>query len=498
MSFINISKRSLTIFIVILIVAIYLRFQGVFTNSFPFTYDIGRDLLKAQEIVTTFKLPLIGATTGINGFFYGPWWYYFLSLLYYPLQGNPTYFTGFIAFLGVGVVLLSFVIGKKIGNSYFALILASLLAVSNQIVGLTSQVWNPDLIPIFWILSFLCIYYIYEKKQLLLNFLLLGFLLGLLIDTEIIVGILYAVGVMIALLATTPKTLKVKNTSFGILGFIIILLPRIIFDFRHQHILSKTLIKGLTSFSSNGTATSVTPIPQKIDAIFALFSSTLANDNKTVGAIILALVILIIFLFYKKGSHKAQFFAKLSLIIIFTTILGLVFLGHDIWGHYFYILPLLFIFIASLSLYFLYQDKKFKYLAVLLAIVLIVFNLNIPQRIESFKNPYFTGNASVYRNQLQVVDYVYQESSSKKFKFIVYTPPVIDYTYRYLFDWRGQTKYHKIPTQKGASLLFVILEPDIEMPQRQVDWLKLRDNDGKIILTKKFESGIIVQTRIVH
>ena len=64
---------------VAVILGSYLRFQGVFTNSFAFTYDVGRDMLALWDITHFVDLPFIGPTTGLPGLFYGPWWYWLLS-----------------------------------------------------------------------------------------------------------------------------------------------------------------------------------------------------------------------------------------------------------------------------------------------------------------------------------------------------------------------------------------------------------------------------------
>ena len=115
--------------------------------------------------------------------------------------------------------------------------------------------------------------------------------------------------------------------------------------------------------------------------------------------------------------------------------------------------------------------------------------------ISSFKKPVWEGNAAVYRNQVNVIDHVYKNAKGNKFKFIVYTPPVHDYTYRYLFSWYGQKSYGYLSNDKDAKYLFVIIEPDYEYPSRVTDWLEIRKNDGKTIEEEKLKGGIIVQTR---
>ena len=90
---------------------------------------------------------------------------------------------------------------------------------------------------------------------------------------------------------------------------------------------------------------------------------------------------------------------------------------------------------------------------------------------------------------------MYKQANGKDFKYVVYTPPVHDYTYRYLFMWRGQSKYHYLSNEEAKTAFFII-EPDPGYEDRPKWWLKARENDGVIIKSTTLSSGIIVQTRV--
>jgi hypothetical protein len=131
----------------------------------------------------------------------------------------------------------------------------------------------------------------------------------------------------------------------------------------------------------------------------------------------------------------------------------------------------------------------------IIVIVVFLINLNPNAVIQNLNKPLWQGDASVYRNQVAVIDYVYKEAAGKPFKYVVYTPPLYDYTYQYLFDWYGQQKYHYVPQVK-ANLAFFIIEPDTQYEWRLRDWLTQREADGRIIRSEEVKGGIIVQTRI--
>lgn len=495
---INNKKYFFAFFGIILFLAIFLRFQGVLTNSFPFTYDIGRDLIAAQEIATLQKTPLIGQTTGLPGLFYGPSWHYALALLYHPLHGNPQLITGFINATGVAMVIIAFFLGRKIGGNMLAIVWAGLLATSPAVIALTSQIWNPDLIPIFWIGSLISIYFIYEKRKALLNFFILGVLVTLIIDMEIVVGLLYAAGIALALSVLKPHTLSIRKIGAGLLGGLIVMMPRIIFDVRHENVLSKTLLNGFVQmFISGGGESQTNSLSDKAMTLFSVWAETFTFGNLFFGALLLLGALIVTLIIYKRTEERLRFFINIVLVSLLVSIIGLFLFGHAIWNHYLVIFPLLYITWISLLITAISTSKKHQGIGVMVVLALFFVNVNIPQQYKSFTTPLWEGDASVYRNQLSVIDYVYENAKGSQFKYIVYTPPVHAYTYEYLFDWYGEKKYG-MKLNSESKLFFVILEPDKDNPERLKEWLTVRENDGKVIKETEVKGGIIVQTRQVQ
>jgi hypothetical protein len=71
------TKRSSVISIIVIaaIISIYLilRIKPLLAHSVAYTYDQGRDMMKAAEIVLYKNPTFIGPTTGIEGLFHGAW-----------------------------------------------------------------------------------------------------------------------------------------------------------------------------------------------------------------------------------------------------------------------------------------------------------------------------------------------------------------------------------------------------------------------------------------
>ena len=102
---------------------------------------------------------------------------------------------------------------------------------------------------------------------------------------------------------------------------------------------------------------------------------------------------------------------------------------------------------------------------------------------------------STYKSHISIVDRVYALAGERDFKYVVYTPPVHDYTYRYLFRWYGPKKYGYSPKDISETAFFII-EPDPNQARRQ-DWIQERKGDGEIIKEELLRNGVIIQERKV-
>lgn len=124
--------------------------------------------------------------------------------------------------------------------------------------------------------------------------------------------------------------------------------------------------------------------------------------------------------------------------------------------------------------------------------------MDIPKWVQEINGSLWKGGPAVYRNQINVIDYIYQQAGEEKFKYVVYTPTIHDYTYRYLFEWYGHKTYGKLPDEKDSELLFIVIEPDYEKPARLRGWLEIRRPDGKKIKQVSLDGDIVVQTKEIN
>lgn len=487
------------LFVFIFLIGILLRIHNEIHQDFAFTYDVGRDLLALHTIVVNHKISLIGFTTGLQGVFYGPWWYLFLLPAFLISGGNPSAIVLFMGLIGITTYSLAFILGKKIGGSFLGLILMGFFAVSPILVAYSSQIWNPNIAPLFVFLTIFILYLIYKKDKAW-YFFFLGFIASLNIEWEIVFGSIFFIYTTIFTFIYFYKKLNLKKILLYISGLFIVLFPQILFDLRHNFLMTKSFM-----FFLSGKSDAVSKSFNFLNAysiLQGLLSYTLFNNNNlmaTVFIIFISALSIYLVLIYKTKDlsfRLRRFFIFYSFLYLLFAYVILSLFRHAIYDHYFIGEPVIFIFLFVLIIYELFNigSRVIKTIVIFVVIILSIINLNPINNIYEFFNTGLVGDASVYRNQIQIVNYVYQKAKSREFKINVYTPPVFDYTYKYLFLWYGNNKYKTQPNNK-AKLDFYIIEPDPGFSDRIKAWLTYRKNDGKIINIKKFKSGITVQER---
>ncbi len=62
-----------------------------------------------------------------------------------------------------------------------------------------------------------------------------------------------------------------------------------------------------------------------------------------------------------------------------------------------------------------------------------------------------SGDPSLFKNEIAVIDYIYKYANGKNFKVYAYLPSVYDYPYQYLFWWYGNKNYKFIPGEYAYS-----------------------------------------------
>ena len=281
------------------------------------------------------------------------------------------------------------------------------------------------------------------------------------------------------ILTKNLKLLKQKGFWVGVGAFALTLLPQIIFDLRHQFIMSRAILRHLSENSGNGFN-----FLNRFQVIASSFYDTflpILMNHKMFTGIILLLSVPLAYNFIKEA--KKDKLVYVSMIFIAVPFLGYLILPVTVnpW-HLGGDMAVSLILIAYLLKKLMEGRIVSKLISVALSISIVWFGLlNIG---NFFLNDLGKPNLdpSLYKNEISAIDYVYQKAAGQNFKVYTYLPSVYDYPYQYLFWWYGQKKYGYIPGEyvyspnkptyipsqekfqgvkdNFSGLIFLIKEPD--------------------------------------
>lgn len=224
--------RYLLLFIVILALALYLRFHGYETDPTRFFgWDQARDAWKIRDIIQG-QLVLDGPKTGIGNLHLGPLYFYLVAPFYLITKLDPVGSIYFLIFANIVNFFTLFVVTKKLFSLKAALFAVFLFAVSNYIIKQSMIPWNVSLVPAASTLIFYSIYRIKTQGKMYW-YVILGGLMGFFFHLHFTAVFLPA----IVILSLFPYNKKFKTLFPLILSFLIasiFLIPTLLFNYQHS------------------------------------------------------------------------------------------------------------------------------------------------------------------------------------------------------------------------------------------------------------------------
>lgn len=489
---------KLAVFTLITFLYCFFRLKSIYFQNVGYTYDQGRDFLKAAEIVLYKNPTFIGPTTGIQGIFHGAWWYYFLALVFMITGGIPIgfYYANFI------VHLLSFLIfyyaAKRLFGFITASILSFLIATSGYFMFTSVFLGNNVLAMPAFLAVLICSIYLINKQYsirlpikkyplLLSMHLIAGLALGFVAEFEFAFGLLLIpiYLLIVALFHFFSRPFKtIKHYIYFIVGFAIPFGPRFLFELKNGFPQTKTLINFVIKPSY------YTPKPywdiyrDRLEVFDGFYKATFMSDTVRIIIVSLLLIFIAYRIYIQKVSMKKGFwFVALTVALLF----GISTLYKDtFWSYYYEGLPYAFLLIGGFILTLtgskhdaLLQKGKLIVLGILLMLGTVKF-------FNEWKQPLpYDG----IRVQQDIVAYIQsQEKDLSNYCILTYTPPVIPYTYDYIFLYnevsRGVTR--PSPDFKNGHCWF-ILEAD-DNKERKQDWIDQHiSTDLKQVQTKRIK-----------
>lgn len=340
----TLSKKALrNVLIAIIVLGAFLRLYRI-EDTLMFQGDQGRDALVVKGIIREGNLTLLGPVTSVGNMYLGPFYYYFMAPLLwitYPSPVGPAYG---VALLNIVTIVLLF----KIANKYFdtaTAYSASFLFAINQVAVILSRFsWNPNIAPFFALTTYWACLKALEEKQY--KYLLLGALsFGLLTQSHyiaLLMGLVPAVAVILSLVHDKKNRLTIAIYAVGsALVYLATWLPLVMFDFRHNFLISSGFKEFMGSQASYIRPTSrvisvLTEIPHRLIRVLA----ELNQFKGSFVAPIMAYSITAATIFVTKVQKKLSFAYMLLLAWIMSAFVGTALYTQSIYDHYLgYVLP---------------------------------------------------------------------------------------------------------------------------------------------------------------
>lgn len=463
------NRSHLLLLIILSMVGIFLRLQPVFLDSVHFSFDQGDDLTEVRRLIVDHQLSLIGRASGLQGVFMGPLWTFILAIPYWLGGGNPAAATVFFSIWGVAAIWWTYFIVRKISTAEAAILAGLYTAVSPVFINASQVALSPNPLTYLMIIYLWLLWEItYDRKQQKLVF--LGLITGIFFQFEIAFALFLVPSTLLVLTFLGSRvSFKKREILNSLLVFCFTFLPQILFDLRHDFLISKAIL-GVFQGTNQGLGREQAGLFQRFFLRFGSLVEDFAGATALVKERSSAFIVLALFavagwyLLIKSKKRKtlklgaALLLLTASMYSLFTLYPG------PLWTWYRAGMPI--VFILFLSLGWTEIMKKYKFGKNTAIIIFTVFTL-AGIRSAFFSNLEYQNNPAALANQKQALDKIYQEAGSQQFSLYVYTPPVYTYVWDHLLFWYAQPKYNYLPQDYGYqyharpdSIFFLIIEPD--------------------------------------
>ena len=463
----------------------FLRVYNI-NNTLGFYYDQGRDALVIWDLWHKGNLFSIGPTTGIAGIFRAPYYYYLIAPFYLIGGGNPVWPSVFLSITTVIASFFGFYLGKRIHSNIAGIIMALLSSVSFNIVMTSRWLSNPTpMLLLSMLLVFFMLMVTDGKKW---GWYGISVVSGLsLFSFGSASEVFYFVAIFI-FAVWNYKTLNKKTILISLMLLFLTIFPLIIFDFKNNFLITNNIKKFFVTDQSF-RVTTWEVVNEKTELYKRVFGGLIFHvKNPVVNFFLWTVSILMIYFSHKLLKLKG---VKVLVLLLSTALLGLIFFQGNQGNFYDYYLTgyyLIFLLLFSIGLGEIWKHGMFGRLITLFFLYLLLIN-NF--EVLKFKlTDKVDGSGSIaLKTELQAVKWIKEDSKNSQFNIDVYVPPVIPYSYDYLFKWQ-----EVIQSDDVVQTLYTLYEGNPEESERLTLWLERQKDIGKIIKTVQF-GGITVQKR---
>lgn len=285
-----------------------------------FLGDQGRDAIIVKRIITFEHLPAIGAPSSVGGIYLGPFYYYLVSPFLLLFRLNPVGLGYGVALLTIVLLIVIYILLRK-EHPWEAVGVIFFTTFSYVNIELARFSWNPNLLPLFAMLTIIFFYRMLKYKTVYWA-ILFGLFFGMCIQLHYLSAFLiptFTVGLIYYITAIDKKKTIVthaRNVGISIVSFLICISPLVIFDLRHQFLNLRNLITYLT----HGEQTLHTPFLNRLtDTCVALLNYSFGFTVPPVLAFIVYVVLFGLLVYSWKNRHLLSTLTTLNVFLFLLT-----------------------------------------------------------------------------------------------------------------------------------------------------------------------------------
>jgi len=363
------------------------------------------------------EIPVSGPFSASGPFVFGPIWYWFHAL--FTLLNPSSVMWLWIVQTSISTLmpLVMFIVGRKIINSHFGLLLGFFTAISTaQIAQATNLTYSSfaGFFSVFILLFF--VFFIKSKKTIYIF--LMSLFMGLAMNIHFqAVGYFLFLPIIILLNLKSPK-----NIFFIILGFFIPFIPLIFFDFTSNHYQSRNIVEYLLN---GGSANS---LPKRwliyVGEFWPKAYSHIIGGYSPIGILIGTISFLVVlYSFFKKKINLTILFIGIFFILNFIVLR--YFKGNIFDAFLVYLHPSILI-ITAWVVYTIFKWNKYAGIMLFLIISSFTFIKNY-EEISNATNhtavyslSFMNKIRTIYPNEkFAVYDYEF-ETSNRSYPIVMY------------------------------------------------------------------------------
>lgn len=452
------NKLESLILLIILAVSIFVRFYRL-SDYMIFLGDEGRDALIIKDILVSHIIPSIGPPSSVGTIYLGPLYYYMMAASMAIFWLNPVAAAGMVALIGVLAVVLIYYLSRVWFGMWSAVLAASVYSLSFVTINYSRFSWNPNPAPFFALLAIFGLDRARRTKNFLW-FILTGMSLAAAVQMHYLSLILLPVFGLLWILEIRQNPQKYKNFFLGTIlaigSFIFLMLPLILFDFRHNFLNYRGLIALLTKSDSN-VGFNLFESFGKILPIYndKLTGRYLGAENFLATPIVTILVLIpLMFVLYKFFSKKEKINWPLLVLGIWLLVglIGISLFKLEVFDHYLgYLSPVPFLLLGGII--YLLNDKWKKIVTISIIIVLGFLNLQ--------KNPLLQSPNNQLGKTQEITKLIIKEAGNEPFNFALISKNNYDSAYQFYFYVYGHEP-KVVPIEITDQLLVVCEDPVCE------------------------------------